>query len=109
MQSAVRYSIRHRYTYDVLALRGVAYFFVNLSDYPVQVGMCQANYPDCTNLTLPYTLPSLASISFPIDQQKPFLVLESTPGFSAGTALESSEGLTRIFGASSSITFGPVR
>jgi hypothetical protein len=109
VREARRYSIRHRYTYDVFALHGVAYFFVNLSDYPVEVGMCQADYPDCTNLTLPHTVPPRASISFRIDQQKRFLVLESTPGYSAATALEWGEGLTKIFGATTTITFDPVR
>jgi hypothetical protein len=109
VKSARRYSIRHKYTYDVFALRGVAYFFVNLSNYPVDVGMCQANYPGCTNTTLEHTVLPMASIAFPIDQQARFLVLESNPGFSAGTALQWGDGLTKAFGASSSITFGPVK
>ncbi len=109
VRSARLLSIRHRYTYDVFALRGVAYFFVNLSDYPVDVGMCQADYPGCTSPTLPHRVSPLASTSFPVDQQKRFLVFESTPGFSVATALEWGEGMTRIFGSSSSITFGPVK
>ena len=107
VQDARLYSIRHKYTYDVFALRGVAYFFVNLSDYPVAVGMCQENYPDCTSTTLDRTVQPMATIAFPIDQQKRFLVVESEPGYSAGTALAWTEGLTKVFGASSSITFGP--
>jgi hypothetical protein len=106
VRSARRYSIHHKYTYDVFALRGVAYFFVNLSDYPVDVGACQADFPGCTSATLEHRVPPMASIAFPVDQQRRFMVVESTPGYSAATALQWTEGLTRLFGASSSIKFG---
>lgn len=109
VRSALQYSIHHRYTYDVFALRGVLYVFVNLSDYPVQAGLCQENYPDCVLQSLPYTVMPHASLVLPIDQQKRFLVMHSTPGYSVSTAVEMTEGLRRIFAVNSSITFGPVR
>jgi hypothetical protein len=109
VRSALEYSIHHRYTYDVFALRGVLYVFVNLSDYPVQAGLCQENYPDCVLPSLPYTVMPHASLVLPIDQQKRFLVMHSTPGYSVATAVEMTEGLQRIFAVNSSIRFGPVR
>jgi len=109
VRSALQYSLHHRYTYDVFALRGVLYVFVNLSDYPVQAGMCQENYPDCVLLSLPYTVMPHASVILPIDQDKRFLVMHSTPGYSVATAVEMTEGLQRIFAVNSSITFGAAK
>lgn len=110
IQSARKFSIRHRYTLDSRALPGGAlYCFVNLSAYPVQVGMCQENYPDCTNPALTNKIAPMASISFPLDPTKRFAVLESTPGYSAGAALKWTDGLAKIFGSSSSIVFDSVR
>jgi hypothetical protein len=109
VRSAYQYSIRHRYTYDLYAHPGgVAVFFVNLSESPIAVSMCQENYPDCTNAALPFTVAPSAMIAFPINQDKRYAVLESTPGFSAATVQAWTSGLTKIFGAASSITFGPV-
>jgi hypothetical protein len=71
--------------------------------------MCQANYPGCTNTTLEHTVQPMASIAFPIDQQGQYLVLESTLGYSASAALQWSDGLTKVFGASSLIAFGLVK
>lgn len=109
VRSAVKYSIHHRYTYDVFALRGALYVFVNLSDYPVQAGMCQENCPDCVVASLPHTVEPHAGLVFTIDQQKRFLVIHSTPGYSVGTAVEWTEGWKRIFTANSSITFDLVK
>lgn len=106
VRSALKYSVHHRYTYDVFALRGALYVFVNLSDYPVQAGICQENYPDCVLTSLPYTVMPHASLVFPIDPQRRFLVMHSTPGYSVATAVEDTEGLKQIFAANSSITFG---
>jgi hypothetical protein len=106
VKAAVKYSVHHRYTYDVFALRGALYVFVNLSDYPVQVGMCQDSAPDCMPPSLPYTVKPNARIVFPIDPQKQFLILHSTPGYSAATAVEWTEGMRQIFAANSTITFG---
>ena len=106
VRSALKTSIHHRYTYDVFTLRGALYVFVNLSDYPVQAGMCQENYPDCMLTSLPHTVRPHASLVFPIDQERRFLVVHSTPGYSVATAVEWTEGLKQIFAANSSITFG---
>ena|ERR1017187_4025711 len=109
VRSASKYSMHHGYTYDVFALRGALYVFVNLSDYPVQAGMCQENYPDCVLLSLPYTVKPHASVLLPIDQQRRFLIMHSTPGYSVATAVEWTEGLKQVFAADSSITFGAVK
>ena len=93
----------------MFALRGALYVFVNLSDYPVQAGMCQDNYPDCAPPSLPYTVRPHASLVFPIDEQERFLVMHSTPGYSVATAVQWTEGLKQIFTANSSITFGLVK
>ena len=79
-------------------------YFVNLSTYPVQVAMCQDDVPQvCTNPTLPYSVSPLASISFPIDQSRRYAVIESTPGYSAATAVRMAEGSKRVFKVSSCI------
>jgi hypothetical protein len=109
VRSALEYSIHHRYTYDVFALQGALYVFVNLSDYPVQAGMCQENYPDCVVPSLPRTVEPHAGLVFTIDQKKRFLVMHSTPGYSVATAVEWTEGLKQIFTANSSITFDLVK
>jgi hypothetical protein len=107
---ARRYSIPHRYTYDLMMLGGgVAFVFVNLSDYPVAVGMCQADYPGCENSTPPRTVPPLASTAFEIDPLRRFGVVESTPGYSAASPVEFQPGFTKTFGSESTITFEPVK
>lgn len=103
------HSIHHRYTYDRFTLRGALYVFVNLSDYPVQAGMCQDSNADCVPPSLPYTVQPHARIVFPIDPQKRFLVMHSTPGYSVATAVKWTEGMKQIFTANSSITFGLVK
>jgi hypothetical protein len=47
-----------------------------------------------------------ASLVFPIDPQRRFLVMHSTPANTVATAVEDTEGLKQIFAANSSITFG---
>ncbi len=93
----------HRWTFDVANNLGFLMYFVNLSAYPVQVAMCQDDVPGCTNPTLPYSVLSMASISFPIDQSRRYAVIESTPGYSAATAVRIAEGNKRIFKVSSCI------
>jgi hypothetical protein len=105
VRSASLYGLRHRYTYNVSALHGVAYVFVNLSPYAVHAGMCQSPAPTCT-APLTRTVGPMAWASFPIDESIPYAVVESTPGFSAGTAIAFSPGLAKVFSANSSITFG---
>jgi hypothetical protein len=109
VRAAFKHSIHHRYTYDVFALRGVFYVFVNLSDYPVQAGICQDVNPDCVPPSLPYTVQPHARIVFPIDRQKRFLVMHSTPGYSVATGVYLTEGMKRVFTSNSSITFGLVK
>lgn len=98
-------ALPHEWRFDVAANLGFLMYFVNLSEYPVQVAMCQDDFPDCTNPTLPYRVAPMASISFPIDQSRRYAVVESTPGYSVATALQLSEGTKRIFKVSSCIKF----
>ena len=93
----------HRWTFDVTNHLGFLMYFVNLSTYPVQVAMCQDDVPECTSPTLPYSVSPMASISFPIDQSRRYAVIESTPGYSAATAVSVAEGAKRIFKVSSCI------
>jgi hypothetical protein len=93
----------HRWTFDVANNLGFLMYFVNLSSYPVQVAMCQDDVPGCTNPTLPSSVSPMASISFPIDQSRRYAVIESTPGYSAATAVRVAEGGKRIFKVSSCI------
>ena len=95
----------HRWTFDVAKNLGFLMYFVNLSNYQVQVAMCQDDSPGCANPSLPYTVAPMASISFPIDQSRRFAVIESTPGYSAATAVRLTEGGKHIFKVSSCITF----
>jgi hypothetical protein len=98
-------SLPHIWTFDVANNLGFLLYFVNLSDYPVQVAMCQDERPGCRNPTLPYAVASMASISFPIDQSRRYAVIESTPGYSAVTSLRLTEGAKSTFEASSCIKF----
>jgi hypothetical protein len=98
-------AVPHRWNFDVTDNAGSLFYFVNLSEYPVQVAMCQDDHPNCTNPTLPYRVAPMASISFPIDQSRRYAVVESTPGYSVATALQFSEGTKRLFDASSCIKF----
>ena len=98
-------TLPHIWTFDVSDNLGFLLYFVNLSDCSVQVAMCQDDRPGCRNPTLPYAVAPMASISFPIDQSRRYAVIESTPGYSALTALKLTEGAKRTFEASSCIKF----
>ena len=99
------FAVPHRWTYDVANNLGFLFYFVNLSEYPVQVGMCQDQRPNCTNPTLPSTVAPMASISFPIDQSRRYAVIESSPGYSVATTLRLSDGAKKVFDASTCIKF----
>ena len=98
-------AVPHKWTYDVANNLGFLFYFVNLSEYPVQVGMCQDERPNCTNPTLPSTVASMASISFPIDQSRRYAVIESSPGYSVATTLRLSDGTKKVFDTSTCVTF----
>lgn len=98
-------AIGHRWRVNVVENLGVVFYFVNLSEYPVQVGMCQDDRPNCTNAILPSTVAPMASISFPIDESRKYAVIESTPGYSVATTLRFTDGTRKVFEASSCIKF----
>ncbi len=95
----------HKWTFDLVNNLGALAYFVNLSEYPVHVAMCQDQVPGCTNPTLPYAILPMASISFPFDHSRRYAVIESTPGYSAAASLRLTEGTKRYFDASSCIKF----
>jgi hypothetical protein len=95
----------HKWTFDLIDKQSVLEYFVNLSEYPVQVAMCQDDVPDCTSPTLPNTVAPLASIAFPLDHSRRYGVLESTPGYSAVVLLSPTEGTKQYFDAASCIKF----
>ncbi len=96
----------HRWTYNVANNLGFLFYFVNLSEYPVQVSMCQDDHhPNCASPALPSTVSPRAGISFPIDQSRRYAVIESSPGYSVATTLRVSDGTKKIFDASTCIKF----
>jgi len=95
----------HRWAFDLIDNLSALAYFVNLSEYPVQVAMCQDEVPGCANPTLPYTVAPMASISFPLDHSRRYAVIESTPGYSAAASLRFTEGAKQYFDASSCIKF----
>jgi hypothetical protein len=112
LQIAQLYSLNHKYTADILKMAGApfAYFFANLSEYPVRAGICQAQDAPCPAAPLlDRTVPPGGSVFFRIDPTRRFILLESTPGYSAAVAVTLVEGLRKTFGVDSSITFGPVK
>lgn len=99
-------ALPHRWTYNVANNLGFLFYFVNLSEYPVQAGICQDDHhPNCTSPALPSTVAPMASISFPIDQSRRYAVIESSPGYSVATTLRLSDGTRKVFDASTCIKF----
>ncbi len=101
---------RHRYTLDLQSLPESRFWvFVNLSPYSVGVDVCQSNVPNCSNPSLSRTVSPLAAIVLPIETGRRFAILESSPGFSAATAVKDSEGIRKTFQSSSSVTFDSIK
>jgi len=99
-------SLPHRWTYNVTNNLGFLFYFVNLSEYAVQVSMCQDDHhPTCTSTALPSTVAPMASISFPIDQSRRYAVIESSPGYSVAATVRLSDGTKKVFDASTCIKF----
>ena len=96
----------HRWTADLATTPAVLDYFVNLSDHPVQAGVCQADRPGFRCRTLGYTIAPLAQVAFRINPAHRYVVLESTPGYSASTTIHLVDGNRQVFNASSSIEFG---
>jgi hypothetical protein len=100
VRSARRGSTHTGYWLDVSSTRCTAFFFVNLSDYSVQVGACQADTAGCAVPALPYTVRPLEQKMFLADRKKRYFAVSSTPGYSAGAGLYFEQ-------ISSAISFSP--
>src|SRR5271157_6048232 len=97
--------IHHRWRIDQAKHNAFFAFFVNLSDYPVQVGICRSDHPNVSCRTLNHTVAPWAQIGFRISPSDRYLTIESEPGYSASTAIHLTDGEKQVFNASSSITF----
>lgn len=78
-------------------------YFINVTETPTQVGMCQEDYADCNPIEM-NTIAPRAMIGYV--KFKKYMFLKSMFAPSIGINIFYGEGRSRTFDASSSITFG---
>jgi hypothetical protein len=97
--------LNHRWTTNLTKDASVLEYFVNLSEHPVQVGICEADRPNFFCRTLSHTVAPMAQVAFRIDRSHRYLVVESTSGYSAAMGISFVDGNKQVFDSSSSIKF----
>jgi hypothetical protein len=95
----------HRWAMNLTADPSVMEYFVNLSEHPVQAGICEGDRPNFSCKTLTHTVGPMAQVAFRIDRSHRYLVLESTSGYSAAMGVSFVDGNKQVFDSSSSIKF----
>ena len=104
-----QFGLPHRYTHDAARLTGgIYYVFVNLSPYPVSVGLCQSDLPLCVGPQNLHANP-MEQIEFNRDQNKRYSVISSTAGVSVMDPAEIRPGTQHTFTTESAIQFDPVK
>ncbi len=97
--------LNHRWTMNLATDASVVEYFVNLSEHPVQVGICEGDRPNFFCKPLSHTVAPMAQVAFRIDRSHRYLVLESTAGYSAAMGIRFVDGNKQVFDSSSSIKF----
>jgi hypothetical protein len=98
--------LNHRWTTNLREHPANLAYFINLSEYPVNVGACESDRPKFSCRTLSHTVAPMAQIVFRLDQSRRYSLIESTPGSSAAQLIHVIDGDKRVFGAETNITFG---
>jgi tetratricopeptide (TPR) repeat protein len=79
-------------------------YFLNLSEHPVKVGICQSDRRDFFCGALDHTVAPMEEVGFPVDQiREEFAVIQSTPGASVAQTIRIVEGDERPFGVKTKI------
>ena len=95
----------HRWELDVTRDNRVLQFFVNLSDHPVQLGICAADKTNFFCRTLGTTVNPMAQVFFRLQRSHKYVIIQSSAGYSVSMGMNFG-GNTQTFDASSSISFG---